>query len=539
MDRHFEKAYISGMLAKLADVRRALDRDELVPAFQPLVELRTGKLAGFEVLARWQHPELGPVLPSNFIALCEENNLLGQLMKQTLRQAFQSAALLPKPLVLAINISPSQLHDITLPIQIRQAAAESGFSFDQLVVEITESALANSLDCARTIVGELKSLGCRLALDDFGTGYSSLRHLQALPFDELKVDISFVQSMTRTRESRKIVAAIVGLGHSLGLTTVAEGVETEEQTEMLLWLGCEMGQGWLYGHPQLADQIPAMLAAPPHIPRLAAPGDNWAVSSLEALPSQSLAQLQAIYDGVPAGLCFLDNKLRYVSINRRLAEINGPSVSSHIGHTVEEMIPESFPAIRPYLLRALKGEAVSEVEIRRPALVAGDPDRTILTSCHPAFDEADEVIGVSVAVVEVTQRTALETLPDPDLHKQMFESNPQIPWMMDAEGNNLEVSSRWVQTTGLIKGMRNLGWLEALHDDDLESTIRSMRHALDSGDPIDIEYRIRDIDGEWRWMRSRGSPRFGADGEILRWYGIVEDIDEHKMMADALPRIRE
>jgi len=116
---------------------------------------------------------------------------------------------------------------------------------------------------AQKIAHALKAMGCRLALDDFGTGYSSLRHLQALPFDELKIDRSFVKAMTNTRESRKIVAAIVGLGHSLDLITVAEGVEMKEQAEMLLHLGCQLGQGWLYGKPSTADAIPGMVAAKP------------------------------------------------------------------------------------------------------------------------------------------------------------------------------------------------------------------------------------------------------------------------------------
>ena len=170
------------------------------------------------------------------------------------------------------------------------------------------------------IIRELKESGCRLAMDDFGTGFSNLRQLQMLPFDELKVDRSFVISMTNTRGSRKIVAAIIGLGHSLGLTTLAEGVETEEQAEMLLWLGCAQGQGWFYGRPVTADGIPLLLEAAPHklSTALSIHGDGWVVSSLEALPTQRLAQLQAIYDGAPVGLCFLDLNCRYVSINKKL-----------------------------------------------------------------------------------------------------------------------------------------------------------------------------------------------------------------------------
>jgi EAL domain-containing protein (putative c-di-GMP-specific phosphodiesterase class I) len=143
-------------------------------------------------------------------------------------QSFSSFQLLPDQLTLAVNASPIQMRDSSLPTQISQSAEETGFPLRRLIVEITESALHHNLEHAQQITGELKAMGCRLALDDFGTGYSSLLHLQSLKFNELKIDRSFVNSMTTSRDSRKIVAAIIGLGQSLGLDTVAEGVETEE-----------------------------------------------------------------------------------------------------------------------------------------------------------------------------------------------------------------------------------------------------------------------------------------------------------------------
>jgi PAS domain S-box-containing protein len=393
------------MTVDIFQVRRALQNEEIVPCFQPLIELHTGRLTGFEVLARWQHPELGLILPKNFIPLIEEDGQIGLLMQQMLRKAFQSAPDLPDPLVLAVNVSPIQLRNSKLPGEIRQAAAEGGFPLERLTIEVTESALVNNLEQAKKIACELKDLGCRLALDDFGTGYSSLLHLQALPFDELKVDASFVSAMAGTRESRKIVAAIVGLGHSLGLITVGEGIETEEQAEMLLHLGCELGQGWLYGRAMPADEIRYMIGAEPQVASARVTGDRRQVSSLEARPTQRLAQLQAIYDGAPVGLCFLDRNLRYVSLNRRLAEMNGVSVACHLGKTVKEIIPESYPRLEPYLLRALHGEAISEVEVLRPGSRPGDAEWTAKLSYQPALDESGEVIGVSVAVADVTRRS--------------------------------------------------------------------------------------------------------------------------------------
>jgi len=345
------------MFVDLADVRRVLDHDELEPCFQPVVELHTGRLTGFEVLARWRHPQLGLVLPVNFISLAEENGLIGRLTQQILRKAFVSAPILPEPLELAVNVSPVQLHDLSLPGQIREAAEQAGFPLKRVMVEITESGLLNNLEWAQKITGELKEMGCGLALDDFGTGYSSLSLLQALPFDVLKVDRSFVISMAHTRESRKIVAAILGLGHSLGMTTIAEGVETEEQADMLLRLGCEMGQGWFFGRPLEADRIAGMVKALPWTRSSGLPTEkrDWVVSRLEAQPAERLAQLQAIYDGAPVGLCFLDCNLRYVSLNQRLADMDGVQMSAYTGKTVEEVIPWAFPTIEAYLRRALLG----------------------------------------------------------------------------------------------------------------------------------------------------------------------------------------
>ena len=529
--------------ADIAEVRHALDNDELEPCFQPVVELHTGLVKGFEVLARWQHPKRGLVLPQNFISLAEENGLIGLLTKQIMRKAFLSAPILPEPLWLAVNVSPMQLRDLSLPRQICKSAEKAGFPLRRLTIEITESALAENFKRAQTITRELKENGCRLALDDFGTGYSNMRQLQTLPFDELKVDRSFVSSMSDTRESRKIVATIIGLGHSLGLTTVAEGIETGEQAEMLLWLGCDQGQGWFYGHPVTADGIPRLLEAAPQrqFSSLSIHGDGWVVSSLEALPAQRLAQLQAIYDGAPVGLCFLDLNHRYVSINKKLADMNGAPVAAYLGRTVEEMIPKVFPRIEHSLRRAFNGEAIQDIEFIRPSNSPGEPDSTNLVSYQPALDEAGEVIGVSVMVMDVTERKRAEqALRESEEHlRNLVELNPEIPWVMDSEGNNLDVSSRWSQITGLSKEKtRNLGWLEALHPEDVEPTMKKLREGLQSGAPIDVEYRVKNTSREWRWMRSRGSPLKSPSGDILRWYGSVEDIDDRKRLEEMLRHSR-
>lgn len=187
-------------------------------------------------------------------------------------------------------------------------------------------------------------------------------------------------------------------------------------------------------------------------------------------------------------------------------------------------------------MRALAGEPISEMEIQIPARADQELDRTYQVSFFPAFDEQDEVVGISIAALDVTENKLLEEQirERDDYQANMVEQTLAVPWIMDSEGNNLNVSSHWIRTTTAGKVQtRNLGWLEAVHPEDLAATIKSMKQALRTGEPIDIEYRIESIDGRWRWMRSQGSPRLGADQEILRWYGTVQDIDARKRAEEA------
>ena len=514
------------------DVERAIRDDEFFPHFQPLVNLRTGKLQGFELLARWNHPERGCVLPDEFIPRAEKEGWIDELIRRLLCKGLKAVAALPGAPMLAINISPVQLQDLSLPSEIQSIAESTGFPLERLVIEITESALAHLMEGAWRVACELKAMGCGLALDDFGTGYSSLSQLQSLPFDEVKVDRGFVSSMIQQRNSRKIVAAVVGLGQSLGLTTVAEGVETPEQAEMLRWLGCELGQGWLYGRPMPEEELAAVVL---EIQGRASP--SWSndvmgrvsCSSLDSLPSQRLAQLQAVYDGAPVGLAFLDRDLRYMNLNRRLANMNGRPMEEHLGRTVREMIPELFPQVEPYIRRALAGEAIPGVEVTKPAS-GTNAAKTILLSYEPARDEAGEVVGVSVAIVDLTPiKHAEEARRVSEEHlRHMMELMPQIPWVVDPEGRALDVSQRWLEITGTtVDQWRGFGWLDALHPDDRQPTLDTLQASLMNGEPIDVTFRVRPSERDpWKSMRSRGAARVDEDGKIVCWYGCLEAADE-------------
>jgi EAL domain-containing protein (putative c-di-GMP-specific phosphodiesterase class I) len=238
-------------------LRAAIANGEIRPHYQPLVSLPDRKLLGFEVLARWYHPERGVIAPDVFIPIAEDTGLIAELSYNLLRQACRDARDWPNHLGLAINISPSQFKDRLLAARILAILAEAGFSPHRLEVEITETALTGDLDVARETLSILQDSGVSVALDDFGTGYSSLYHLREMKFDKIKIDRSFVQSLKGDEESAKIVSAILGLGRSLGISTTAEGIECSDNSAWLAAQGCSTGQGYLFGQPVPASVIDA------------------------------------------------------------------------------------------------------------------------------------------------------------------------------------------------------------------------------------------------------------------------------------------
>lgn len=241
------------------DLRAALAQSEIVPHFQPLIEMASGRLLGFEVLARWPHATRGMVPPVVFVPIAEDSGLIDALTICVMRAALTAARAWDPALTLAVNIAPKQLENEALIERLLQVLRETGFPPERFEVEITENALISDLDLARRIVLSLKRHGIRVALDDFGTGYSSLAHLSELPFDKLKIDRSFIHTMHERHESVTIVNAIIGLGRSLNLPTTAEGIETLEQAQALTRLGCDVGQGFYYSKPVPAGDVAGII----------------------------------------------------------------------------------------------------------------------------------------------------------------------------------------------------------------------------------------------------------------------------------------
>ena len=255
-----------------AELRLAIQRDELTVHYQPIIDLRTDQVVGFEALARWRHPTRGLVLPVDFIALAEESDLIVTLGETVLEKACRQAQAWRRRwpeqnLVMSVNLSPRQFLDPNLAQKIASVLRRTRLEPCALELEITESSVMDRSETSLRVLEQLRALGVRLVLDDFGTGYSSLAYLRHLPLDTIKIDRSFVTDLDVQDPNVGIVRAVVSLAHGLGISVVAEGIETDEQARRLRDLGCDLGQGYTWAHPSDPAKTAAIVAS-----RLAASG---------------------------------------------------------------------------------------------------------------------------------------------------------------------------------------------------------------------------------------------------------------------------
>lgn len=243
-----------------AGMRLAIPRGEIIPFFEQQIDFATGRLQGFEVLARWRHPMRGLLEADAFLPIAQESGMIGDMSLAVIRAALSEARDWDPSLTISVNVAPVQLKDTWFAQKLVKVLTETGFPAHRLEVEITETSLFENLATAQSIAASLKNQGIRLALDDFGTGFSSLAHLRALPFDRIKIDKSFVTSIRDNAESRAIVSAITRLGESLGLPVTAEGIENHGIEQTLIDLGCHRGQGEFYGRAMPVEAVRSLLA---------------------------------------------------------------------------------------------------------------------------------------------------------------------------------------------------------------------------------------------------------------------------------------
>jgi diguanylate cyclase (GGDEF)-like protein len=257
-DQQLERE-LSDRLAIEEDIRRGIRNGEFVPFFQPLIDLETRDLVGFEVLARWRSPGRGLMEAESFIEAAERTGLIGPLTFCVMEQALNDARDWPQNLKLAVNISPVQFRDPTLAEQILKLLSATGFPAHRLEVEITEGSLLEDRDQVLTIIHSLKNVGISISLDDFGTGYASLAQVNRLPLDRIKIDKSFITTIVKSEKTAAIVNTIAGLGHTLNVPISAEGVESEQIRTALEKYGCSEAQGWLFGRAVSAESVRSFL----------------------------------------------------------------------------------------------------------------------------------------------------------------------------------------------------------------------------------------------------------------------------------------
>ena len=236
-------------------MRKGIAADEFEVHYQTIVDLEKGTCCGVEALVRWRHPQRGLILPDAFIALAEESGSIVPLGEWVLRKACAEAVRWPSHLTLAVNLSPVQIAHGDLPELLTSILGETGLPPARLELEITETVLVEKNENNLAVLHALKDMGVSIVLDDFGIGYSSMRYLQIFPFDKMKIDKSFIQSMATDADSAAIVCAVAALGRSLGVDTTAEGVETAEQLTLLRGAGCRLAQGYLFSHPVPAGEL--------------------------------------------------------------------------------------------------------------------------------------------------------------------------------------------------------------------------------------------------------------------------------------------
>lgn len=497
----------------------ALDTQEIWPALQPVVHLKSRQIAGFELLARWTSPQYGVIPPAIFIPIAEEAGLLNRLLEKLLQDATDAMRSWPKSLTLAVNLSTKQLVDSELPSRLIEILNSKHLDSRQIRFEITESSLISNQEAAQQGIDVLVAAGASLSLDDFGTGYSSLSRLQSLPFSELKVDASFVGKMETDPGCFRIVLAVTGLGLSLGLHVVAEGIETEKQAGFLEHMGCEFGQGFHLGKPMSIQAANQLLAEQGH----------WhsPQHAIDNSPFLRWHQLETLYKFATVGLCFIDPQLRIVNANRKFAELIGIDDQSLYGKPLQSCL--QFPD-QIEIFNYLSAVAV-ETDLQPITYVNCQTGRTCVLSFQVVRSDIGEVLGISGEAIDVTERLAAEKyFADSAEHfKNLAQLSPNIPWAANADGaiDYIGPTLDW-DTHKSTSQERHAQWLDRMHPDDLIRVRMTWLAHLPSKQPFETEFRILWQDERYRWVRSRALPSLDEKGAVIRWFGLIVDISHER-----------
>lgn len=504
----------------------AVCHEKIFPAYQPIVCLRTGAIHGLEVLARWHDPAFGDVPPKDFIPIALQASLLPLLTLNLARRACSEASAWPGRFCLAFNVPPSLLQDAPAVRLLLEAMSESSFSLDRICIEMTEDELVEDEPATERAFGYLKSHGVRVALDDFGTGFSSMVRLSRFGFDELKIDGSLIRRLASDRESRKVVSAIIGLGHSLDVPIVAEGVETDAQADVLRELGCDFAQGWLTGKPMPGNAVAHLLAnAPVHA---ASP------ASRPLSPWLRQHQLSSLYTNAPVGLAFLDTDMRYAAANTQFAHMVGRPLREIVdAHVQQVYTPDIAAWIMQASQRILDRGDISRVEFRFP-----NREETFLVVGTRVTDEMAQPIGVSVVAIDITDRKHAEEemRAREAIYRGAVELGPNVAWVSDGDGALTYISPAPQEPEGCTMEARLATWYARMEDEDRVRVRAEWLVAVHARDTFETRFRLRWFDDRWRWVSSRAIRRTMEDGS-RGWFGVFTDISRQVELEEQLARL--
>jgi diguanylate cyclase (GGDEF)-like protein len=417
----FESAMHEEAMERLdlkADLQRALDEGQFQLHYQPIFDLQSGQVNLVEALIRWKHPERGMIPPDRFISLAEENGLIVPIGEWVIQEACRQAAQWHKihgceDISVSVNLSMRQLGDDQLINRLTNAISGSGIAANRLVLEITESMLANDADQSAGILSQLKTIGVKLAIDDFGTGYSSLSYLKSFPVDAIKIDRSFINELHRSSTSSALVEAVVNLSRALGAYTVAEGIEFSDQADILRKLGCDRGQGFYYCRPLSGSALTALFRE--HLDDELEPLEAWRQSS-EEVQGRS-------YD-VEVGHGIADVRAMSKDLDELTRDLNMPVMASwawlqHWADSFQTWTPMTVQIRTPDTRQLMACAMLAVNKSESGATVVAMGHSSSLYACLPARD-ASAAMALADAIVaalnEVSEAWSLdlEQIPEHD-----------------------------------------------------------------------------------------------------------------------------
>lgn len=511
---------LPGMTAEALEY--ALRTNAIIPYFQPIVDVQSGKLRGFEVLSRWRASDGALVLPDVFIPVAVGAGMIATLTTHLVEQACRAARGWPGEFYLAFNMPPTMLQESATVDHIIATLKATGFPLQRVRVEMTEVEVVEDERAAELGIAHLRELGIKTMLDDFGTGYSSLVRLHRFQFDKIKIDGSFIRALESDEASRKIVSAIVGLGKSLGAKVVAESVETRFQLEFLASIGCDAYQGWW-----LAPAMDAAAAAQwlgRFTPSQAAP------SSTHLTPYQRQYQLEILYERSPVGLAFIDPDLHFAAANAKFCHMIHVPRYEVIGQKVTDVLPPEIGGRALELI--LRGFCDDQGDLSE--IVMPHTAETFLLNHERVTDAAGVVLGVSVVCIDVTDtkryEAALRVREQDDVCTTA--ATPTVFWVAEESGELSYMTPHPLETGAMSVRERIDSWYGRM---DLPDRAR-VRSEWVNRDPdattFQTRFQLEWPDGSRRWVLSRGDLK--ETGHARRWYGFFTDITREVELEERL-----